>query len=315
MAAHDHTGHAQDHGTHAHGIAGGTLRSLVLALALNGVYTAVEGAAGFATNSLSLLADAGHNLSDVLALAVAAGAVVLAGRPSTPNRSFGFKRAEILAALVNAVSLVVIATLIFVEAARRFGDPPDVPGGWLIAVAAAGLAINAAAAAAVYRRGGADLNLRASFLHLAGDALGSLGVIVAGVVIVSTGWRYADPVFSVVLGVLVLASSWGVLRDSVLVLLEAAPRGTDAAEIGRTMAAHPGVVEVHDLHVWQITSGFPTLSAHVLVRVGADCHGIRHELERLLAERFGVTHTTLQVDHEQEPGLLTITTPATSGGR
>lgn len=302
MAAHDH---AHGHGE-GHGFAGGTLRSLGIALGLNAAYTAAEAAAGIATGSLSLLADAGHNLSDVLALGIAAGAVVLAGRPATPNRSFGLKRAEILAALVNAVSLVVIAVLIFVEAGRRFSHPPDVPGGWLVVVAALGLAINAAGAALVFRRGGHDLNLRASFVHLAGDALGSLGVLVAGVVIITTGWRYADPAFSLVLGVLILASSWGVLRDSVLVLLEAAPRGMDADSIGRAMAATPGVVEVHDLHVWQITSGFPTLSAHVLVRAGDDCHAIRRALEQMLCDRFRVTHTTLQVDHEQADGLLAI---------
>ena len=232
--------------------------------------------------SLSLLADAGHNLSDVVALGVAAGAVLLARRPATPNRSFGFQRAEILAALVNAVSLIVIAIIVFVGAARRFADPPDVPGGWLIAVASVGLLINVIGAVAVFRPGGHDLNLRAAYIHLVGDALGSIGVIVTGIVIVTTGWRYADPLVGVLIGIFLVVSSWSVLRDSTLVLLEATPRGLDAEVIGRAIAAQPGVVEVHDLHVWQITSGFPSLSAHVLVREGDDCHGIRRATEHML---------------------------------
>ncbi len=290
---------------HAHGRArSGSKRSLGLALGLNAAYTAVEAAAGFFTGSLALLADAGHNLSDVFALGLALGAVWLAATPPTPRRSFGFKRAEVLAALANALSLVAIAALIFLEAARRFSHPPDVPGLWLIVVASVGVAINVAGAAAVFRRGGEDLNLRASFLHLAGDAVGSVGVIAAGVVLLATGWRYADPLFSVLIGVLVLASSWSVLRDSILVLLEAAPRGLDPRDVGGEMAALPDVVEVHDLHVWTITSGFPALSAHVLVRPGDDCHAIRRELERRLGERFGIEHTTLQVDHAEGKSVV-----------
>ena len=292
--------HSHGHGMHSHGdSARANKRSLGFALVLNAGYTAVEAVVGFATGSLAVLADAGHNLSDVLALGLAIGAVWLAERPPTPRRSFGFKRAEILAALLNAVSIIVIAVLIFVEAARRFANPPEVPGGWLIVVAAIGIAINAAGAAAVFRRGGEDVNMRASFIHLAGDALGSLGVLAAGVIIVTTGWVYADPLFSVLIGLLILASVWGVLRDSVLVLLEAAPRGIDPQAVGARLAGHPGVVDVHDLHVWTITSGFPALSAHVLVRPGDDCHGIRRDLEHLLDDEFGIDHVTLQVDHEQ----------------
>jgi cobalt-zinc-cadmium efflux system protein len=302
--------HAEGHHHHHHG--GSSLRSLTIALALNAAYTLFEVIAAFLAGSLSLLADAGHNLSDVVALSVAAGAVLLARRPATPNRSFGLRRAEILAALVNAVSLIVIAIVVFVGAARRFADPPDVPGGWLIAVACVGLVVNLAGAVAVFRRGGEDINLRTAYVHLVGDALGSLGVVVTGIVIVTTGWRYADPLMGVLIGVYLVVSSWGVLRESTLVLLEATPRGLDAEEIGRAILAEPGVVEVHDLHVWQITSGFPSLSAHVLVHEGDDCHAIRRGIERVLGERFGVTHTTLQVDHEHVERLLTITPPARS---
>ena len=300
---HEHThGHLRAH--HHHG--GSTLRSLTIALALNAAYTVFEAVAAVAAGSLSLLADAGHNLSDVVALSVAAGAVLLARRPATPNRSFGFRRAEILAALVNAVSLIVIAIIVFVGAARRFSDPQEVPGGWLVVVAAIGLAVNAIGAAAVFRRGGDDLNLRAAYIHLVGDALGSVAVLVTGIVILTTGWEYADPIMGVLIAVYLVVSSWGVLRESTLVLLEATPRGMDAEEIGRAIAAEQCVVEVHDLHVWQITSGFPSLSAHVLVHAGDDCHGVRREIERMLSERFGITHTTLQVDHEHADGLLTI---------
>ena len=307
------SGHAHGQGgggPHLHAATGSSLRSLTIALALNAAYTLVEVVAAILTGSLSLLADAGHNLSDVVALSVAAGAVLLARRPATPNRSFGFRRAEILAALVNAVSLIVIATIVFVGAARRFADPPDVPGGWLIAVATVGLLVNAIGAVAVFRPGGRDLNLRAAYVHLVGDALGSIGVIATGIVIVTTGWRYADPVVGVLIGIFLVATSWGVLRESTLVLLEATPKGLDAEEIGRAIAMQPGVVEVHDLHVWQITSGFPSLSAHILVREGDDCHAIRRATELMLGERFTLTHTTLQVDHEHVGALLAIT-PAT----
>jgi cobalt-zinc-cadmium efflux system protein len=307
--AHDHVNDHGPGGLHAHAL-GSSLRSLLIALVLNAAYTLVEVIAALFAGSLSLLADAGHNLSDVVALGVAAGAVVLARRPATPNRSFGFQRAEILAALVNAVSLIVIAIIVFVGAARRFADPPDVPGGWLIAVASVGLLINVIGAVAVFRPGGHDLNLRAAYIHLVGDALGSIGVIVTGIVIVTTGWRYADPLVGVLIGIFLVVSSWGVLRDSTMVLLEATPRGLDAEIIGHAIASQPGVVEVHDLHVWQITSGFPSLSAHVLVREGDDCHGIRRATEHMLRERFAITHTTLQVDHEHTPGLISIS-PAT----
>ena len=263
------------------------MRSLTIALVLNAAYTLVEAIAALLAGSLSLLADAGHNLSDVVALSVAAGAVMLARRPATPNRSFGLRRAEILAALVNAVALIVIALVVFVGAIRRFADPPEVPGGWLVAVASIGLLVNLVGAAAVFRRDGDDLNLRAAYVHLVGDALGSVGVIVTGLVIVTTGWRYADPIAGVLIAVYLVVSSWSVLRESTLVLLEATPRGLDAEVIGRAIATEPGVVEVHDLHVWQITSGFPSLSAHVLVHEGDDCHAIRRAIERMLDTRFG----------------------------
>jgi cobalt-zinc-cadmium efflux system protein len=296
--------HAHTHGSTAPRV--DAFAALAFALALNAAYTVFEGAAGFFTDSLALLADAGHNLSDVFALAIALVAAWLARRPPTSERSFGFMRAEILAAFVNAVVLVVIAVAIAVAALRRFGDAPDVPGGWLVVVATVGIVVNGVGAAAVFRGSAENLNLRASFIHLAGDALGSLLVIAAGLVILATGFEAADPIASLVLAVLILWSAWGVLRESTAILMEGAPSGLGTDEVAETILSVPGVESVHDLHVWTIASGFAALSAHVLVRPGDDCHARRRELEELLHHRFGIEHTTLQVDHTADE-LLQIT--------
>jgi cobalt-zinc-cadmium efflux system protein len=277
---------------------------VVLGLTL--AFTAVEIVGGVLTGSLALLADAVHMLSDNVALALALLAVWLAGRPSTPARSFGYQRAEILAALANGVILVVLAVWIFVEAWGRLMDPPEVLAGWMAVVAGVGLAVNLAAAAILARAGHDTLNMRAALRHVIADALGSAGVLVAALVILVTGWGYADPLAGALIAVAVLASSWSVLRDSVNILLEAAPKGIDAGELGRRLAQMPGVVEVHDLHVWTITSGFPALSAHVLVERDDDCHARRRELEELLLNEYGIEHTTLQVDHTSAPSLVSI---------
>jgi cobalt-zinc-cadmium efflux system protein len=279
-------------------------RALAAALVLVVAFLGVEVAAGFLADSLALLADAGHMLSDAGTLGLALFAAWMAQRPATPERSFGYRRAEILAALANGLALVAIAVWIFVEAARRLDDPGEPLGGWMLGVGAIGLAVNVAAAMILLRRGSESLNVRAARRHVLADLAGSLGVIGAGAAILVTGWTYADPLVSVLIGLLVLASSWTILRESTHVLLEATPRGLDADEVGRAMATHPGVREVHDLHVWTITSGFPALSAHVLVDASADCHALRAELERTLRDRFGLEHTTLQVEHA--PGLLDI---------
>lgn len=289
---------------HDHARRRGDRRALAAALALITCFLVVEVVAGVLAGSLALLADAGHMLSDAGSLGLALFAAWMAQRPATPGRSFGYRRAEILAALVNGLVLVAVALWIFVEAGRRFADPGEPLGGWILAVGLAGLAVNGAAAAILVRASSESLNVRAALRHVLADALGSVGVIAAGATILVTGWVHADLVVSVLIGLLVLASSWTILRDSARILLEAAPRGLDAEEVGRALASHPGVREVHDLHIWTITSGFPALSAHVLVDPGADCHALRAELERTLRERFGLEHTTLQVDHA--PGLLQI---------
>ena len=281
---------------HDHGRRAGA-RALSIALALIVGFAVVEIVGGLVAGSLALLADAAHMVSDAGSLTLALFAAWLAGRPATHARSFGWRRAEILAALVNGIVLVLLAGWIAWEAIGRLGDPPDVKGGWVLVVGAAGLVVNLLAARVLHRSGSASLNVRAALLHVLADLLSSAGVVLAGLLVLVAGWELADPVISLVIALLVLLSAWGVLRDSVGILLEATPRGVDADAVGRAMAAYPGVVEVHDLHIWTITSGFPSLSAHVTVDAGADCHAIRHRLEVLLRDEFGLDHTTLQVEH------------------
>jgi len=252
---------------------------------------------GLITGSLALLADAGHMLSDNFSLGLALFAFWLSAKPPTPERSFGFKRAEILAALINGVMLVAISIWIFYEAYHRFQDPPEILGGWMIAVAVIGLFVNVAAAWVLMRSETERLNLQGALRHVLVDLAGSAGVIAAALIIVLTGWLYADPIISVLIGFLVLVSSWKLLRDSVGILLEQSPLGMDANEVGRKMVSVEGVEEVHDLHVWTITSGFPALAAHVLVGNDQDCHERRREIEKVLYREFGIEHTTLQIDH------------------
>jgi cobalt-zinc-cadmium efflux system protein len=287
-----------------------TKRALGLTLLLTTAFLVAEVIGGLLTGSLALLADAGHMLSDSVSLGLALFAVWLAQRPATPQRTFGLNRAEILAALANGVTLVAISIWIFVEAIRRLEDPGEVLGGWMLAIAVIGLFVNGAAIAVLHRGGGSSLNVSAAMRHVIADFLGSIGVIAAALVIVVTGWEYADPIVSLLIGVLILGSSWTILRDTTQILLEGAPPGIDVSEVGREMASIPGVVEVHDLHVWMITSGFPALAAHVLVAEDDDCHLKRLEVAEMLHTRFGIDHATIQMDHTH-PHLLQIErTPA-----
>ena len=295
--AHPHHGdHGHAHGAHDHG-RGADRRALALVFALTSAFMVAEVLGGLVTGSLALLADAGHMLSDALSLGVALFAVWLAGRPATPNRSFGYKRAEILATLFNGATLVAISIWIFIEAYQRFFEPPEILGGWMLAVATLGLVVNVAGAMILWRSGGESLNLQGALRHVLADVLGSVGAIAAALAILATGWRYADPIISVLIGLLVLGSSWRLVRDSSNILLEGTPPDIDASEVGRSMTRVPGVAEVHDLHVWTITSGFPALAAHVLVGRDEDCHARRRDLEEVLAREYGIEHTTLQVDH------------------
>ncbi len=304
-----------EHGHHHHHGGATSTRKLAYVLGITAGYTVIEAVGGLLTGSLALLADAGHMLSDAASLVLALSAAWLGGRAATPERTFGFKRAEVLAALVNGLALVAISIWILIEAYQRLSDPPQVLGGWMLAVAGLGLVVNLIAAAILFGGHDDNINVAAAARHVLADLLGSVGAVLAAVVILTTGWRYADPVVSVVIALLVFVSSWSILREAVRILLEATPRGVDAATVGAAMAARSGVVEVHDLHIWTITSGFPALAAHVLVAPGDDCHARRRELETMLHDSFGIHHTTLQVDHEADgDALLQIASPPERGG-
>jgi cobalt-zinc-cadmium efflux system protein len=271
-------------------------RALAIALAITTAFLVVEVAGGLLTNSLALLADAGHMATDAAALALSLFAIWLAGRPATPARSFGYLRAEILAAFVNAAALVAISLVIVWEAIERLGDPPHVESGPMLVVAVAGLLANALSAWVLMRGGGHehDLNTRGAYLHVLGDMLGSTGAIVAAIVMLATGWYLADPLLSAGIGLLILRGAWRLLRESVDVLLEATPSHIDAGEVRRAMRQVEGVDGVHDLHVWTVTSDLIALSGHVEVADTRDWPVILPELAALLRERYGIAHVTLQ---------------------
>lgn len=303
------------HQGHAHQISPAADRGkLRLALGLILSFMAVEVAVGLLASSLALLSDAAHMLTDAGAVALALAALRLAARPPTGRFTFGLGRAEILSAQVNGAALLVLAGVIGFEGVRRLLDPPDVEGGLVLAVGLLGAAVNVAAAWALARAERRSLNVEGARAHVLTDLYASLGAAAAGAVVLTTGLREADPVAALVVAVLMLRTAWALLRDSGRVLLEGTPADMDSEAIGHALASHPGVIEVHDLHVWEVTSGFPALAAHVLVAPGDDCHGIRHALEAVLRDRFGIAHTTLQVDHEMAPALLRIE-PGTTRGR
>ena len=281
-------------------------------LALTLAFTAVEIAGGILTDSLALLADAGHMVSDNVAIVLALVAVTLARRPSTPTRSFGLQRAEILAAFVNGLTLVLVSGWIVWEAVQRFDDTPEILGGWMLVVALTGLLVNVLAATILIRTGRESLNVEAALRHVFADLLGSCAVLVAALVIVTTGWTLVDPLVSIGIALLIVASAWGVLRDSTSILMEATPSGMDAEAVATAIVEVDGVTSVHDLHVWRITSGFDALAAHVLVGRGEDCHGLRREIEVVLRDRFDITHTTLQVDHDSSDALIELERPSVS---
>jgi len=297
-----------DH-VHSHGIdARSSERWLAVALALDLGFAATEAVAGVLGDSVALLSDAAHQATDAAAIALALTAVRLARRPPTSRFTFGLQRSEILSAQVNGAALLVLAGIVGVEAARRLSSPPDLDGELVIVVGLVGVLVNGAAAWALARANRASLNVEGAFLHNLADLWSSLAAALAGLVIVTVGYREADSIAALAVCVLMVVGGWGLLRESGRVLLEGTPKGMDSDEIGRTLAAHPGVSEVHDLHVWEVTSGFPTLSAHVLVPAGQDCHQRRRELQDLLVRRFGIDHSTLQVEHERSPRLIRLET-------
>jgi cobalt-zinc-cadmium efflux system protein len=287
---------AHHHATHALDVRRARNRKRMwVALAINGAMLAVAVAGGVLASSLALLAEAGHLVSDVGAIAIGLGTARLAARAPTPERTFGYQRSEILGALVNGITLVTIAVLIFVQGVSRLFDPPEVGGGAVLLLGLAGLAGNAAATWVLASGERRDINLEAVLRHSAADVLSSLGVVVAGAVVLTTGWDAADPLVSLLIAGLIAAGSWRLLQEPINVLMEAAPPGVDVEQVGRAMAAEADVVEIHDLHVWAVTSGFPALSAHLVIRPGASRDDVRGRVERLLDERFQIRHTTLQV--------------------
>ena len=277
-----------------------------LALGINGGLVAATTLGGLLTGSLALLADAGHLISDVGAIGLGLLASGLATRPPGPRLTFGYQRTEVLAALVNGIALVVIAVLVSVAAVDRLGDPPDVDGIGVLALGLAGLAGNVAATWVLARGEREDINLEGVLRHSAADALGSLGVIVSGAVLLTTGWEAIDPLASLAIAALILASSVRLIVEPFDVLMEAAPAGMDVDRIGGEMGRIKGVREVHELHVWTVTAGFDALAAHVVVAAGADRDLVRRRLEVMLRERHGIEHTTLQMEEEAPPELLDV---------
>lgn len=296
---------AHHHG-HDHSVGADTdARPLAVALALILTFMAVEVVLGIVADSLALLSDAAHMLVDAAALGMSVWAARLARRPPGGWMTFGFRRAEILSAQANGLTLLVLGLLIVAEGVRRLISPPDVHAPIVVVTAIAGALVNIVALRQVARANRANLNVEGSYRHLLTDLYAFAGTAVAGVVVWTTGFERADPIASLAVAASMLAAAWPLLRASGRVLLEAAPEGIDPSEVAAALRTHEGVTDVHDLHVWEISSGFPALSAHVLVERGQDCHRIRRELEQVVAGRFGIDHTTLQVEHTSDR-LLSI---------
>ncbi len=284
MHAHEHT-------------RAGDRRALAVALALILAFMAVEVAAGVVASSVALIADAGHMLTDAFALAAALVAARLALRPASGPWTFGLGRAEILAAQANGIALLLVGAWIAISSVRRLVSPQEVRGGIVLVVALVGIAVNLAATLVLSRADRDNLNIRGAFLHVMTDLAAFAGTALAGGLILLTGWNRLDPIAALLVAALMIHSSWLLLRESGRIFLEASPAGIDPDAVSRALAEDADVFEVHDLHVWTVTSGFPALAAHVLVEPGVDCHEARRRLQRLLEDRFDLHHTTLQVDH------------------
>jgi len=287
------------HAGHSHGVSADADRGkLLIALALIVGFMAAEVVAGIVANSLALLSDAAHMLTDAAAIGLALVAINLARRPAEGRMTFGLKRVEILSAQANGITLLVLAAIIAIEAVSRLVSPPSVEGGLILVVALVGIVVNLTATATLARANRQSLNVEGSFQHILTDLFAFIGTAIAAAVILLTGFDRADAIASLLVAGLMLRSAYGLLRDSGRIFLEASPKGIDPERIGRLMAEQSGVVEVHDLHVWEVTSEFPALSAHVTVERDVNCHRTRLELSELIKRQFGIHHTTLQVEHE-----------------
>jgi cobalt-zinc-cadmium efflux system protein len=277
-----------------------------VALGINGAMLVAEAVGGVLTGSLAVLADAGHLLSDVGSIGLALFAVALAARPAAGRMTFGYQRSEILAALVNGLLLVVVAIAIAYAAIGRLGDPPEIDGLGVLGLGLFGLLGNIAATAVLARGQREDVNLEGVLRHSAADALGSLGVVLAGAFVLAGGSSIVDPVVSLVIAALILLSSWRLISEPVGVLMEAAPAGVDVDAAGAAICEQDGVRSVHDLHIWTVTSGFGALAAHVVVSPDCDRDLVRRRIELLLHERFEIDHTTLQMEEQASEGLLSV---------
>jgi cobalt-zinc-cadmium efflux system protein len=299
----DHAHESSSHGGHTHGVSkDADRRFLSIALALIVGFMVVEVVVGALAGSLALIADAGHMLTDAAAIGLALVAMRLAARPARGAFTYGLKRVEILSAQANGLTLLVLALVFIVEGVLRLIDPPSVQGGLVLGTALFGIVVNLAAAYALSKANRQSMNVEGSFQHILTDLYAFIATAVAAGIILTTGWERADAVATLLVAALMLKAGLGLVRESSRVFLEAAPRGIDPDQVQTAILAAPGVVGVHELHVWEVTSGFPALSAHVLVDTACDCHASRQDLEEMLAATFGIDHTTLQVDHRDESG-------------
>lgn len=300
MGLHHNHGHSHDHGhghDHHHGH-NANKKSLLLSLGIITTFLVVEVIGGIMTNSLALLSDAGHMLSDSSALLFSLIAMHFASRPSSPTKTFGFYRFEILAALFNGVTLILVSIYIFWEAYERLLAPPEVASLPMVGIAFIGLLANIAAAFVLMRGDYKNnLNLRSAFLHVLGDMLGSVGAIVAGLLMWKFGWYIADPIISIVVGLLIIISAWRVTKESVNILMEGVPFSIDSILVKEALNQVPGVINVHDLHIWTLTSGFHSLSCHLLVEDDKSSYDILNEAILMLEQKFQITHATIQIEN------------------
>ncbi|MFD1657320.1 cation diffusion facilitator family transporter [Streptomyces caeni] len=309
MHGHGHAHGPGGHAGHSHGVAADADRRwLGAALGLIAVFMAAEVTVGVVAGSLALISDAAHMLTDAASIVLALVAMRLAARPARGGFTYGLKRAEILSAQANGLTLLMLGAWLAYEAVRRLVDPPRVAGGPMLATALVGIVVNVTAAWCISKANRTSLNIEGAYQHVLNDLFAFVGTAAAALVVVLTGFDRADPIATLVVVALMAKAGYGLLRDSGRIFLEAAPTDVDPDLLGDRLVARPDVVEVHDLHVWQITSGQAALSAHVLVETGGDCHAVRRDLERLLRHDYGITHTTLQVDHVPEQ-VLQVTLP------
>ncbi|WP_059172868.1 cation diffusion facilitator family transporter [Bacillus sp. FJAT-27445] len=295
-----HHSHSHDHG-HGHHHHTGNKKALLWSFVLIASFMFVEVAGGIITNSLALLSDAGHMLSDAAALGLSFFAIKLGEKASTPDKTYGYKRFEIIAAALNGLTLIAISIYIFVEAFHRFRNPPEVQSLGMLTISVIGLLVNIGAAF-ILMRGDKDdnLNVRSAFLHVLGDMLGSAGAIVAALLIYFFDWGVADPIASVAVAILIIISGWRVIKDSIHILMEGAPSQIDAAKLRAALLNIPYVKDVHDLHIWSVTSGMPMLSCHIAISCDGLHDTILREAQSLLHDQFGIDHSTIQVESEDE---------------